>query len=166
MTLTRLGRGGPLQFSGWWTGFINESSHTEPISHFITVEMLPPGGASPRPFITTKGAQGCPRCSHIVSSPVRVLLFLLPQPLLFPQPGVGCSSLPVRFLKYDRLTKVMVYGRKDKIMADKLMHALSTMYWLSRRFTSSKPSWVVNSYALPSFTRGLLWPKAFSISVS
>ena len=31
------------------------------------------------------------------------------------------------YLKYDRLTKVMVYGRKDKIMADKLMHALSTM---------------------------------------
>ena len=33
----------------------------------------------------------------------------------------------VRFLKYDRLTKVMVYGWKDKIMTDKLMHALSTM---------------------------------------
>ena len=32
----------------------------------------------------------------------------------------------VRFLKYDRLTKVMVYGWKDKIMTDKLMHALST----------------------------------------
>ena len=31
------------------------------------------------------------------------------------------------YLKYDRLTKVMVYGWKDKIMTDKLMHALSTM---------------------------------------
>ena len=30
-------------------------------------------------------------------------------------------------MKYDRLTKVMVYGWKDKIMTDKLMHALSTM---------------------------------------
>ena len=31
------------------------------------------------------------------------------------------------YLKYDRLTKVMVYGWNDKIMTDKLMHALSTM---------------------------------------
>ena len=44
----------------------------------------------------------------------------------------------VRFLKYDRLTKVMVYGWKDKIMTDKLMYALSTMTEINSNVVNAK----------------------------